>query len=272
MRQGENTPFLWYNFGMNNNPENFIGSSEFLSKQEIIRKQFSEPFTKEEIANGWDEIKNHTPSNVAYPKKLINREFEGCNYSVDCLSFYDFRSIQFRLLNESSKNVAELIFEEHRDHVGVWKLTHRTVNTNELGISGTEFLQKAEEYIKLVANNRSIIAEKFSADASQEKVINWLLKNGYEFSSAEDSKMYDHYLNNPDEYQFFKVTDGSGEELLDRELVIFKTDEVDWTELDKFRNEDNSELLDGNMSLLKVKGLLRIHLKKDIISEVEQLS
>lgn len=250
---------------MNNSYENFIDPAELSSKQEKIKEQFLRPFTEEEIAAGWDRVKQHVQDNRAYTTDLMHRKIDGAQYSTWYLEVADFRTIEFQLANDLHEKVAELVFEENIDHPGIWKLMHRSVHTKDLGINGTEFLQKAEEYIQLVAQDHTIIAEQFTASASQEKVINWLLKNGYDFDSEDDKKAYEHYLNNPEEYEFFKVIDGSEHEDFDRELVIFKSSEIDQAELQNYRNANKPELLDGDMSLLKVKGLLRVHLKKDLI-------
>jgi hypothetical protein len=70
-------------------------------------------------------------------------------------------------------------------------LVHRIVNARDLGVSGTTFYKKAENYLKWLAKKGYLKEKVIYMEASQPAVIKWALKNGFRFEHRNYAKLYE---------------------------------------------------------------------------------
>ncbi|MBT3349511.1 hypothetical protein HN954_01425 [bacterium] len=160
--------------------------------------------------------------------------------------YYEGDRISFQLLNESGKT-AELIFD--RMDKG-WNMYHRLVQSQNLGISGTTFLRKAEDFFGILKQNKKIEEENIGFEAGQMDVIEWGLKNGYDFQT------------NIDREKFEKVKKGNpgfvtGVDLVDPEdgmekknFIVSRQKYDTW---DKNPNIDYKDLQEGFVLIKKIQ-------------------
>ena len=127
---------------------------------------------------------------------------------------------------------------------------HRLVQSQNLGISGTTFLRKAEDFFGILKQNKKIEEENIGFEAGQMDVIEWGLKNGYDFQT------------NIDREKFEKVKKGNpgfvtGVDLVDPEdgmekknFIVSRQKYDTW---DKNPNIDYKDLQEGFVLIKKIQ-------------------
>ncbi len=115
-------------------------------------------------------------------------------YRVQGVTFGDVveHTMVFTLNNQKTNTShAELEFEQDVEN-GVWNMRHRYVATKEQGLSGSDFLKKAEEYFAILKKHQKVDLRKFVAHASQPSVMLWLEKNGFKESGVNFNHLFDY--------------------------------------------------------------------------------
>ncbi len=236
------------------NPESTV------TNYEEIKEEFLRPFSDEEISEAAKRILNFRSLT---PRAVIHRHLHDHDYAVNFLYFNRSSFLEFQISATESDYLAKLIFEEKDVEPGRWNLRHRNVSTGELQISGSEFLQQAENCMEALADKQAINLGLFEASTSQLSVVEWLEKNGYEFFSNSTKKTLEDIKNNPSDYELFYISDGEHEYL--EEPFLFKKSEVDPDQLTLFmdpRYNDGRHIKISNPQVYSLKGLMRFHLEK----------
>lgn len=230
-----------------------------------LRQQLMKPFTDDEIEGVWAEISKWRTSSFPPVKNILHRYDQGFDYAINIVHVDDDVQLEFQLTNPETKKVAHMIFEENSKHHGDWNMMHRLVDTGELGISGSEFLEHSENYLRLLAQRKYISLNKFEAEASQSTVIEWLQKNKYRFSTPEDIATAMDIQTNPDDYDQVYIADDPNKYL--SEPFLFKKSLISEDELTLYLDtdqKDNKHFLVPHQNGLKLKGLVRVHLDKEL--------
>jgi len=103
----------------------------------------------------------------------------------------------FHLIDKTGDILANFICEPSGNRI---KFTHREVVTNlkeETGISGSDYLKKAEDFLRIFLDvvEAGMDKEKrkkfFEIEAGQIKVIEWADKNHYHIEDAKQKKLLD---------------------------------------------------------------------------------
>ncbi len=231
---------------------------------EQIKTEFAKPFSDEEVDSVWKSLSQLRPS--AYPpkKELLHRDLGGLDYKIYATHFGETRCLIFQLLTEDHQKPAEIIFEQDiYNKPGVWEMPHRIVRTGELGISGTDFLQKAEEYLQELKEKKFDKVDSIEVDSSQAKVINWLIKNGYEVADEESKQKLEDYKNNPEDFEEIFIDNEDG--VPEKDLFLIKKSEIDYQALEKSTIGQVDGIREIQVSLYTMKtlsGIVRIHLQK----------
>ena len=180
------------------------------------------------------------------------------------------RQFEFRVFDPNKKTLGHMIFMQDKQFGSgqEWDLSHRWVNTGELGISGTELLRQAEAFMIALSNRGVISFEWATASASQKDVVRWLNKNGYDFASTKNKEWFQDYIDHPENYLELYLSDGQaidGKEIYGREPFIFSKDLVNPDILTRYLDTDypdGKHLIMAHKDMLATSGLLRIRLQK----------
>lgn len=235
-------------------------------KQEKILESFNQPYTDDEIDPVWSHLSRLRTS--AYPprQEVFNRDLGfGVNYKIYVTHFGETRCLIFQLLTENNQKPAEIILEQEiYENPGVWSMPHRIVRTGNLGISGSTFLAKIEEYVSILSNKGYDKLSEIDVDCSQSKVIEWLLKNGYQFEDDISTSEWDKLQSSPGQYLNVLVDNEDGIE--GKDLFIFDNNPASQTLIQKYLISEKDGIPEIAMSyneLKKVPQLFRVALKKD---------
>ncbi len=237
---------------------------------EKIKAELLRPFDDQEIEEGWSKVKGRKQDALPPRTELLHRSMDGFDFAIGLNAVADLRQIEFQITGRNKEKLANVIFMQDTEYGASdeWDLSHRLVRTGDLGISGSEFLQQCEEYMKALAEKSYIKFENITADCSQEEVIAWLQKNGFDFATEKNREWFEDYQNNPDDYIKVNLSDGqvrSGQPQYNREEFLFKKSEMDADEMTKRldpNEPDGKHYIVQHSELLKMPGLLRIRLLK----------
>lgn len=246
-------------------------ADEDIEKNKKIKEEFLKPFTDEEISPRIDEFMNLSSLDLLTKRCLLERQIGDHKFMVYVSARDNNIYFDFQLLDSDNNKKAEITFE--RILPNVWDLFHRAVETGLVGITGSEFLEKSEEYMQMASERTSIKFDKIIAQVSQADVVKWLMKNNYDFSSEKNRQEFLDFQNHPEDYELIEVQDMHEIENYKKDLFIFKKSDLDKNQL---RYYQKSELINpigslkpikirlSHQKLLKMRGLVRFHLKKEI--------
>lgn len=193
-----------------------------------IRKEFSAPFTEQEIEHVVGIFEENSNGRFT----LLQRDFDNSSsYRIflDHLDNSDSISFHWRFPDYTG-NDALLDFVGYPDGNGKWHISHRYVRTGDSGVSGTEFLQQAENFLILLKEKGLIDLNKVYCVARQESVIDWLLKNGFEIPKSEEKNKYQHFKERREQYIMRDHTDEGDdygkslyihEKATNKELIVY---------------------------------------------------
>lgn len=150
------------------------------------------------------------------------------------------------------KRPAEL-FLKIDEHNNLYSMTHRWVETKAYGVSGTDLLQKAESILARLFARGIYEPRPLFIKAGQVNVLNWAIKNGFEFTSPAEASLYGDVQTNPEKYRTdISVTDESG---WTREGFIFErkvADTLPFEPGERLTKEKIDEVLDKGISWLSL--------------------
>mgnify|MGYP001588541411 CR=1 FL=1 len=233
------------------------------NNKEQIKDYFLKDFSDEEIDPVWTQIEKLTDSLQGRVKAILHRSIQRHDYVVNFGHKEGVRMLEFQLTGEDKLAIAHLVFNEEDENPGHWELPHRFVHSDEIAITGTEFLNQSENYLRKLAEKGYISLEEIHAFVSQPTVASWLQKNGYEIANEEDKRSFDDYQDNPDDYEEIYVFDDRLK--YGRDPFLFKSSDIDSDQMTQFIDPGYSDGRHLNVHhgiFLKMKGLVRIKLEK----------
>lgn len=216
---------------------NEFGSNEQLETVEFspeqvdqLHAELNDQFDEEEAKERWKQALEFNSGYSSPNFFLHERKFGSLTFSVHFHLQKGQEKLEFQILDNKETQIdkAHLIFvrkfsfEENNEP---WNLEHRLVNAKDIGVTGTDFLKKAEEYLKLIDKLGIKNIDKVYANVSQPKVIDWLLKNGYKFADEKSEKQFQDFTDHPDEYEEVFIPDGNNEHIKD--LYYFRKEDLD---------------------------------------------
>lgn len=182
-----------------------IGSGEPKMGQvrniETIKNNFSRPFDEAKVLKGFE---SPTDLGDGFYEVYSDNIDENIEYQICIKKIEKLEQVIFHLFdtlnNSENKPVGNLIFKEAVDGKGepAWNLMHRAVESKNIGVSGTDFLKKAEEYFKILKRDGIVTEQNFTTEVSQPSVLAWMQNNGFTLSNA----------NNNDPSDFIESQDG----------------------------------------------------------------
>lgn len=176
----------------------------------ILKNEFLRSFDEQQVVQGFLDAKQ-----VPYEHHDGNTLLETYRQQI---GDFVYRALVLKksgevrdLFIELSRDLAQkpdsqLIFRRlDNSSVGVgYNLAHRLVRTGEEGIGGSSFLKKAEEYLKILKENKLIQCEWVGVDSRQPNVAEFFNKNEYQFI-AGTQEVYEAYLQNKDAYEMVQL-------------------------------------------------------------------
>lgn len=154
---------------------------------ETIKNNFNRPFDEATVLKGFE-----SPTDLGdgfyevYSDDIdANIEYQICIKKIEKIEQVIFHLFD-TLNNSENKPVGNLIFKEDVDDEGkpAWNLKHRAVESKNIGVSGTDFLKKAEEYFKIMKRDGIITEQNFTTEVSQPSVLAWMENNGFAVSKT----------------------------------------------------------------------------------------
>ena len=173
-----------------------------------IHDKFLEPFDEQDVLLQYNKGKEKRGDSAVVYKKNITDKFK---YNIWLTKFNngEVERIVFYLSDKSNKNTATICIEDlskpqkeaywnkHRDKDqdlnGVWNLHHRQNDLKSQGVSGSDFLQQAESYLRILKKNNLININTLMMETSQISVIEWSKKNGFDLDSFNKGIPEDFY-------------------------------------------------------------------------------
>ena len=154
---------------------------------ETIKDNFNRPFDEAKVLKGFETPMDLGDGFYEVYSDMIdtNVEYQICtkrNEKLEQIIFHLFDTLN----NSKNKPIGNLIFKEAVDDEGkpAWNLMHRAVESKNIGVSGTNFLKKAEEYFKILKRDGIITEQNFTTEVSQPSVLAWMQNNGFTLSKA----------------------------------------------------------------------------------------
>ena len=97
-------------------------------------------------------------------------------------------------LSRNNEDVNELRFLKSEVDFGgikrkVWDFQHRLVQSQEFGVTGTDFFNRAQEYLTILMKEKKIEHLPLYAEIGQPNVAQWLIKNGFELDDTSKKKL-----------------------------------------------------------------------------------
>jgi hypothetical protein len=170
-------------------------------QQRELQDYFLKPFNKQAVLKGYESMdKQPNRFNVFV---IHDEPVAGLSYKI--LAEKEFNNpelvdeLDYRLESiDGNKSHAEFFFRMHeRNKTNYLDMTHRSVRAQELGVSGSAFLKKAEAHIKILHDAGHVPADEILVrHVFQAEVIVWLLKNKYDFADAKSADLYKELLDN----------------------------------------------------------------------------
>lgn len=195
---------------------------------ENIHDEFMKPFDDNEVvSNVLNPIKTESPyHNNLYYRKLLPNGLEYDVYEKDA-GYYEYikkdsgRIFEFSIFKHSEKKtLAQFrLTEEVVDGEQCLNLHHRQTKVDfrdKFDISGSDFLNKAKEYLQVLKRNRLINVEKIKAEVSQYSVLSWLMKNDFNILEKNRGDLFNCFKNKNGEL----IQDDQGKLILNDEYML----------------------------------------------------
>lgn len=227
---------------MENRPREF--SDSFEQAKENIQTEFLQPFDDAvEIESPWLELNEKRESSRVPTEFMLQKNVGDYQYNVYLHHVGEGRYLEFQLKDSDNNKLAELGFNESLNEPGVWNLDHRLVRTQAVGVNGTMFLRKAEEYLAVLKVKQLAQVDKVIAQSTQPKVTEWFLTNGYEINDPGSQEVFRQYQEQPEQFELVEVD---------------HLDKVDKKDLFLFTKEAVHEIPDNAVQSIDDSGLRRV--------------
>ncbi len=208
------------------NPE-FLDNMHAGENKLDVKAAFLEPFDPKEVEDNWTAsrftIKQDDKSLI---KRAYKKQWGDYAYYID----RDIRSsgdefVSFSLqAKDGDPKMGEIIVARHlNSYLHRWDMEHRLINTKGLGITGTEFWEKTEQYLQLIHQLGLVNEDAIIAASSQPPVSEWLLKNGFDFATERSREEYKHYQLHPGQYSEVSMVNADQPGTINDHYVIKKS-------------------------------------------------
>ncbi len=219
----------------------YMRENKFFERQPDNFNSFR--FNNSEVLDLYEKAKSKDSSS-SY-QEIYSHKFEGSNleykihYSQPFLSSGNSNgTFQFELFADNGERVADLIFSEREDG---YDMVHRQVFSKDIGINGTSFLKKAEDYLGILMSGRAIDQMPLLIkNVKQKQVIEWALKNGFTFKDNSERLLYDELMQSGD---FVLASDTVVSGGITRDEFILKKEVFEAWETENTRRRESGEPL-----------------------------
>ncbi len=185
----------------------FKPNNEIKNPTENIHDEFMQSFDSENIVKNFQspEVLKNNFYNYVYSNIKFKNNLSYLVYGKDPYEEKDWKEgkkFDFCLTGDVSdwrKYYASIILTEEVENKGVFEMHHRQVkkeSKDKLGISGSDFLQKTEEYLNILKENNLIEIKKIQSKVSQFSVASWLIKNNFTFNKDSKNSIQKCFKNN----------------------------------------------------------------------------
>lgn len=214
-----------------------------------LKQEFLTPFSESEVVNGFNhplsisEKKSYFVEGLQLMQEVYRRVYGEYLYRIFKNPSKKGQGSDFLFSlskDESTPAVNELGFHYMSSPKGNgYDIGHRIVRSQKDGISGSEYLKKAEEYLNILKKNGLINYDILGVHSVQLGVTAFFLKNGYNFVSSEQKESFEDLKNHPEKYQ--SVEWDFQDNLNDRELFPVKLEAFSDGDFLKYVSEENGK-------------------------------
>jgi hypothetical protein len=194
-----------------------------------IHDEFINPLNETEVVDSYVNskiLKSKYWDKLLYKKKFSHNvvyQIHGNDYILED----GIGKFNFELYDIKNKRIlAELILGvNNTKEEKVFNMGHRIVDSKNIGVSGTDFLKKAEEYLKILKNNNKLLAKSIECEVSQPSVLLWLKKNNFSFKKDNFQNPEEFFVVEGQKlvprlgYRFIKVLDSENSILKDDYVI-----------------------------------------------------
>jgi hypothetical protein len=181
----------------------------------LLKQEFLAPFVESEVIQGFNQplsvsekksyfVEGKQPMFEVYRKvygEYLYRIFKTPGKETHNNDFLFTLS-----KDEQAPPVNELGFHYMSSPKGSgYDIGHRIVRSQKEGISGSDYLRKAEEYLSILRKNNHISYNVLGAHSPQIGVTEFFLKNGYDFFSPEHKELFQDLKAHPEKYQMVVI-------------------------------------------------------------------
>ena len=171
-----------------------------------IHSKFQMAFNENDVLNNFNNPKNLNNkwgSYLIYSNSLSPDNLEYNIFKIEAglhrwNNREEGRVFDFVISDERERNdlLALRFTEEKIDGEECFNLHHRRIESeakDKVGISGLEFLQKAEDYLSILKKNDILKVDKMKAETSQFSVLSWLMKGGFDFLDKNKDELVKYF-------------------------------------------------------------------------------
>lgn len=162
-------------------------------------------------------------------------------------------TLVFQLLQNETDKLAEFII---KDNGKGFEIQHRLVQSQDQGISGTDFLKKTEGYFRILMEKQLIPRKPLLLDVGQKEVLEWALKNGFTFEDPAEAQTYATLHEHPELRT--DITDTTDPEMTKSGYIMSQNAYEQWAD------ENTRRAAKGEKLVPAQNASLRFHLKKDL--------
>ncbi len=210
-----------------------------------LKQEFLAPFNEAEVVEKFNKpVETENPFGIPNEKmyRIYEQKFGEYIYTILKVATAENQNQEiFFDLRKEGQNYAptELIFRSS-DSSTIGKgydIKHRIAQTATDGISGSSFLNKAEDYIKILKKNNLIECNFLFARSMQQNVTEWFVKNGYQYASSHEEEVRDTFPKEGSVEVFFDFKD----HIVERDGALVKKEAFNDPEFTQYIHEENGK-------------------------------
>lgn len=224
------------------------------NNSEEIKNKFTEPFNEEEVISSYQNAeRTEASSGREFFSKILapnirflvsGRKTFSKDEDKKAPSYIGF---EIQDLTKDIKNnaISSIQFASNEEQKQKLEMIHRDIRSQDLGINGSMFLEKAFEYLRVLKKHNYLEHKEVTVNVSQPSVVLWLKEN--KFSLGEGN------IEDPDKYFSCK----SGERVIvpEKNQILVSVNETQFGKKDPFifdsRIFENTEAADLIKKIVK---------------------
>lgn len=187
---------------------------------ENIHDEFMKLFDENEVLEIYKKYSNFDEKGCRLYNKNLTDKLQYSIFARKGKTEHEEGSVfDFYLLENRYDQLAAMVFTEEtfKSEKEIYlNMNHRIINSKELGVSGSDFLKKAEDYFSILFKNGLMEKRKIGIYVSQLSVLQWALKNNFTLTAGSIEELAKYFENKDGEL----LKDQEGRLILNNEYSL----------------------------------------------------